>query len=198
MITTIIFDLSEVYLHGMYGIESIIAARAGMPVIDDSLHTMPEAQQFFNGQITEDAFWTAMITHHDWPLTVTELKKLIRAHMKEIDGTRAIIEKLKSAGYRLGLLSVNTREWVDHCESVFDFHKLFHSVMYSFEVGVCKPDPKAFELILEKLAVKPEECLFIDDSATNIAAADKLGIQTILFKTPEQLQTDLQALKISY
>jgi len=116
--------------------------------------------------------------------------------MTEIEGTREIIENLKKNGYKLGLLSVHAKEWADYCEEKFDYHKLFHSVMYSFEVGVCKPESKAFELILEKLNVVPKECLFIDDSQENIDVAQKLGIQTILFKEASQLKSSLQDLQI--
>lgn len=45
-----------------------------------------------------------------------------------------------------------------------------------------KPDKKAFELILERLKVRPEESIFIDDKQENIDAAEKLGIKTILFE----------------
>ena len=196
MITTIIFALSEVYLHGMFGIEQVIEELVGMPVSNDSLHSTTEAEKFFHGQITEAAFWRALIQKHHWPITVTELKKLIRAHMTEIDGTRAIIEKLKENGYKLGLLSVHTKEWVEHCETKFGYHQLFQSVMYSFEVGLSKPDPKAFELVLEKLQAKPAECLFIDDSERNVQAAQQLGMQAIQFQDPQQLEQELKQLQI--
>ncbi len=196
MITTIIFDLSEVYLHGMWGIEAVIEKTIQKEVPDDALYLTSEAQQFHLGQITEEAFWQAMIQKYDWPISVAELKKIIRQNMTEIKGTREIIETLKTHGYRLGLLSVHAKEWIEHCETEFDYHKLFHSVMYSFEVQVCKPEPKAFELILEKLDVTAEECLFIDDSEINIAAAQALGIQTIQFENPTQLKQALSKLGI--
>jgi epoxide hydrolase-like predicted phosphatase len=196
MITTIIFDLSEVYLHGMWEIEVIIEKAINRDVPRDVLYLTDEAQQFHLGQITEETFWQAMIQRYSWPISVTELKKLMRGHMTEIEGTREIIEQLKINGYRLGLLSVHGKEWIEYCEQQFDYHKLFHSVMYSFEVNVCKPDPKAFELILEKLGVAAKECLFIDDSATNISAAQHLGIQTIQFENPTQLKTALPKLGI--
>jgi HAD superfamily hydrolase (TIGR01509 family) len=91
---------------------------------------------------------------------------------------------------------VHGKEWIDYCEKKFDYHKLFCSVTYSFEVGVSKPDPQAFNLILEKLHVTPTECLFIDDSLRNVEAAAKLGINAIQFENSKQLKSELQKLKI--
>ncbi|MBP9732541.1 MAG: HAD-IA family hydrolase, partial [Candidatus Magasanikbacteria bacterium] len=54
----------------------------------------------------------------------------------------------------------------------------------------------AFELMLQKLDVTPEECLFIDDSPKNTASAKDMGITVLDFTTPEQLKNDLIQLNI--
>jgi len=46
-------------------------------------------------------------------------------------------------------------------------------------------------MILQKLGSKPEECVFIDDQAKNLLPAKELGMATIEFKNPEQLEEDL-------
>lgn len=195
MITTIIFDLSEVYLHGLLGTEKNIQQKLNIPVSNKELH-IPEMEKLFHGKIKEKQYLQALITKHRWNITIEELKKIVRENFKEVKGTREIIELLKKNGYKLGLLSVHAEEWVKHCEKKFDYHKLFDSYMYSFEVEVCKPERKAFELILKKLHVKPNNCLFIDDWSINTSAAKKLGIKTITFKSPMQLLRDLKKLNI--
>lgn len=192
MISAIIFDLSEVYLHGMKGVEEKIEVAFGINVPNNKLHTGKETEQFFNGEITEERFWQKVINRNHWDIDIPTLKHLIRENMTEIEGTREIIEKLKENGYRLGLLSVHGKEWIMYCEGQFDYRKLFHSVMYSFEVGISKPDPRAFKLMLEKLHVNPKECLFIDDSLRNIETARQLDMQTVHFKNAEQLIVGLQ------
>lgn len=191
MVTTIIFDLSEVYLHGMKGVEKRIEITLGVDV-PNKIYVEKEADQFFNGEITEEKFWQKVIDRNHWNIDIATLKRLIRENMTEIEGTREIIETLKRNGYILGLLSVHGKEWIKHCEKQFEYHKLFHSVMYSFEVGVSKPELKAFQLMLEKLKVNSTECLLIDDSLNNIEAARKLGMQTLLFEDAEQLRTALK------
>ena len=124
------------------------------------------------------------------------IKKAIRNNFAEIKWTREIIEELKNKGYKMGLLSVHAKEWVEYLEKKFDYHKLFHSTMYSFDIGILKPDKRSYLLIMEKLKSKPEECLFIDDSEKNIIAAEELGINVVHFKNPEQLKKELEKLNL--
>ncbi len=191
MISTIIFDLSEVYLGGMYGIEQKISKLTGIPVPQDFVMKQKITRDFFHGVVTEEIFWKTLINENTWNINASTLGEIVRDQMVEIEGTREIMEKLKDNGYRLGLLSVHAKEWIDHVEEKFDFHKLFHSRTYSFEVGVSKPDPEAFRHILERLGASPSECLFIDDYHVNTTAAEKLGISTIIFTHAEQLKEDL-------
>ena len=191
MITTIIFDLAEVYLYGMKNVERRIEKLLGISIpygIDEG----EELHKFFRGEITEEVLWKWIINNNHWSIDIDTLKRLVRENMTEVEGTRSIIENLRKNGYTLGLLSVHGKEWIKYCEEKFDYHRLFHSVMYSFEVGVCKPDPKAFQLILDKLRVNPAECPFIDDNMVNIEAAKKLGINGIQFKNPVQLREELK------
>lgn len=195
MISTIIFDLSEVYLQGLLGVEAEISKRINKKVANDAVFN-EVSTKFFHGQLTEEDYWTELVKKHNWNLTTDDLKKIVRSNIKEIDGTREIIEKLQIQGIKLGLLSIHAKEWITYAEQTFDFHKLFHSIIYSFEVGISKPDKRAYELILDKLKAKPEECLFIDDSKRNLVAAQKLGIQTIHFVNAVQLKEDLKKFEI--
>jgi epoxide hydrolase-like predicted phosphatase len=196
VINTIIFDLSEVYLHGMRGIEERIAKTLGMDIVQE-LWREKESEQLFHGKLSEEEYWQTFIDRYKWKIDQENLKRLIRENMTEIKGTREIIETLKEERYTLGLLSVHAKEWILHCEKQFDYHKLFKSVMYSFETGVSKPDKKAFELILKKLKVNPKECLFVDDYVKNIDAAKKLGMKGIQFINANQLKKDLRQYNIN-
>jgi putative hydrolase of the HAD superfamily len=51
---------------------------------------------------------------------------------------------------------------------------------------MCKPNPAIYKLAAEKIGQRTENCLFIDDSRKNTEAANKAGMQTILFESPEQ------------
>lgn len=194
MITTIIFDLGDVFIRGFKGIEKLLEPVLGLEAeeIFSQLRENEILLKLFRGQITEDEYWTIIIRESNWDVESTQLKEITRRYFKEIDGTRDIIEILKEKNYKLGLLSVHAREWIEHCEKEFDYHKLFNSVLYSFEVGVCKPDKKAYEMILEKLEVEPKETIFIDDNEKFLKPAEELGIRTIQFHNAKQLKQDLK------
>jgi beta-phosphoglucomutase-like phosphatase (HAD superfamily) len=49
-------------------------------------------------------------------------------------------------------------------------------VVVSGEVGVIKPDPRIFELLLERFAIDPKRAVYIDDVAANVDAARPFGI----------------------
>lgn len=58
-----------------------------------------------------------------------------------------------------------------------DFHDYFKQVYFSQEVGARKPEPQAWQVILNDHQLNASEGLFIDDNKMNIKAAAKLGLQ---------------------
>jgi FMN phosphatase YigB (HAD superfamily) len=63
-----------------------------------------------------------------------------------------------------------------------DLFEFFQGGVASCDVGVRKPNPQIYQILLDKYNLKPEESLFIDDKLGNVEAAQKLGFQTILFE----------------
>ena len=63
---------------------------------------------------------------------------------------------------------------------------------FSFEFGVCKPDPRVFLRLVERLRMEPGEALFIDDTASYIEGATKAGLLTHHFRSASRLRTQLE------
>ena len=61
----------------------------------------------------------------------------------------------------------------------------------SSDVGAIKPSPEAFYITAEKLGVRPEECVMIDDRKDNVDGAIAAGMQAIWYKTNEQCIAEL-------
>jgi len=112
------------------------------------------------------------------------------------DGTIEILKQLKRAGYPLYGLSNWSAETFPFARQKYDFFDLLDDFVISGEVGHIKPDPEIFEIMLEKIGKPAQECLFIDDSLTNIKQAQKMGFATIHFRSPEQLAVALHELKL--
>ena len=88
--------------------------------------------------------------------------------------------------YSIYMLS-NTNSIMWHSRIAEDFRQegleredYFDGIVTSFEARSIKPDAKIFHTVVEKLGIKPEETLFLDDSQKNLDAAAELGFQTLL------------------
>lgn len=107
-----------------------------------------------------------------------------------------LVEKL-SKNYKTGLLSNSSSEYLRPILEQHDLARLFDEIVISSEVGIVKPTEEIFHHVLQKLGVKPENTLFIDDSPRNVAAAASLGIQAIPFRHAKGLKQDLLKLNIA-
>jgi 2-haloacid dehalogenase len=110
-----------------------------------------------------------------------------------IDGTVEVLATLKENGTPVYGISNWSAETFPPQRDRFPFLSWFDDLVISGEVGVIKPDPRIFEILLERNAVAPESAVFIDDVARNAEAATRLGIHGIHFRSPGQLRRELAA-----
>ena len=105
--------------------------------------------------------------------------------------TVEVARRLKEAGYTLYGLSNWSESKFNLVKDRLVFLDYLDDYVLSGKVKQVKPEPFIFNTLLNLINRKADECLFIDDSAANIQAADELGFQTILFKSAEQLAEEL-------
>lgn len=86
----------------------------------------------------------------------------------------------RGAGLSTAILTNNAKEFAEFWRPMLPLDDLFDDVVDSSFVGMRKPDPRIFELSLERLGVAPDEAVFIDDAAGNVAGAQKVGLHTVL------------------
>jgi 2-haloacid dehalogenase len=108
-----------------------------------------------------------------------------------IAGTLRILTELKDQGRELHALTNWSTETFPIALDRYDFLRWFEHIVVSGEERVKKPDPRIFAILLDRIDRAAPDCVFIDDSAINVAAADDLGFAAILFTDPEQLRRDL-------
>jgi 2-haloacid dehalogenase len=111
-----------------------------------------------------------------------------------IEGTVAIAAELRSRNVPLYLLTNWPAEKWPQARQRFAFLDEFGGALVSGEVGLVKPDPAIFELLCRRFGLEPTRTVFIDDSATNIEAAQRLGFQTVAFTSPAALRDELEGL----
>jgi len=107
------------------------------------------------------------------------------------DEVVGLIRELKENGYSLYGLSNWSREKFNLVKDELLFLPLLEDYLISGDAGVAKPDARIYRMLLERIGRKAGDCLFIDDSAENIMAAEELGFKTIQFQSAEQLRLAL-------
>lgn len=114
-----------------------------------------------------------------------------------IDGTVEIFRQLKEQNkYRFYALTNWSAELFPIALERYQFLHWFDGRVVSGEEKMRKPFPQFYQLLLNRFGLKPSEVLFIDDNLRNIKAAEQIGIPSIHFTNPAQLQQQLQHYKV--
>jgi putative hydrolase of the HAD superfamily len=95
---------------------------------------------------------------------------------------------------RLAILTNNVREWEPLWRTKLPIDEIFETVVDSAFVGVRKPDPAIYAIVLERLELPAEACVLVDDVAVNIEAARALGFAAVHFHDTDQAIAELDAL----
>jgi 2-haloacid dehalogenase len=128
--------------------------------------------------------WRAPIeaAHHRWHEAVPGA----------IEGSVEILEALHRAGTPLYAITNFSREKWRETRARFPFLAThFRDAVVSAEHGLLKPEPESYRLCLARNGLSAGSCVFIDDTAENVAAARALGMDAIRFEGPAQIRREL-------
>lgn len=100
--------------------------------------------------------------------------------IRPMEGMEELVRELKDKGYTLYLLSNASRRQHAYWPRV-PGQDCFAGTVISADLGVIKPDAAIYEALYKKFSLKPEECLFIDDSPYNIEGGIRTGMDGIVF-----------------
>ena len=202
-IKTVIFDIGNVLVnfdwkafiktHGGYDDE--MSARIGRASCEN--HAAWDEFDIGNKSLTEivDGFVAAdpeietEIRH-----VFTDLSGLITKKENAIPW----IEAVKAAGYKTLVLSNFSSFAIEPNQDAMAFLEHVDGGILSYKDHVIKPDPAIYKLLMSRYDLKPEECVFIDDTEKNIIAARELGMHGIVYKSYEQVVADLHKLGVNY
>ena len=109
-----------------------------------------------------------------------------------VDGNVALLRRLAKRYPVYGLTNWSEEKFVQ-TKPKFDFFDLFKGIVVSGVEKEVKPEPRIFEILLERYGLNANECVFIDDSQPNIETAKKLGFAAFRFTTTDKLIADLKA-----
>lgn len=152
------------------------------------IETVPDPDAFFdaydcNFARSRDDFFSIMADMYHIDISVQKLVHdwfdLSSYDTQEFPGTTEILEQLRTR-YRIGLLTNGYSSKQRRKLELTNLSRCFDAICISEEIGFEKPDPRAFQYILDRLDAKPEECVYIGDTFSNdVQGAINAGIQPI-------------------
>jgi putative hydrolase of the HAD superfamily len=113
----------------------------------------------------------------------------LRPNERVIDYMR----ELRDRGYRLAICTNNVREWEGRWRAMLPVEEIFDVIVDSAFVGTRKPEPRIYQITLERLGTSPEATLFLDDVEVNCEAARAVGLNAIRFRSSDQAIEEIEA-----
>ena len=144
------------------------------------------------GLLTEAEF-TAAVEEHLGGVELAGFRDVYFEHLHPNEPMIGYLRELRDRGLRMAMLTNNVREWEPLWRAKLPVDEIFEVVVDSAFVGMRKPDPRIYQLTLDRLGgVAAAECVFIDDLAVNCDAARELGMTAIQFTSAEQAIADVE------
>ena len=194
-IKNIIFDLGDVILNIDVPVASLSFAQLSGKEQHEIISLFKEKdifRQFETGKLDEKGFRDyirELLVFPDW--TDEMIDVAWNSLLLDLPPERVELLKKLRENYRLFLLSNTSSIHITQVNKILEaatgiekLDDLFDKVYYSYDMGLMKPDPAIYLQVLKEQGLEAEETLFLDDNADNIAAASKLGIDTIHVQKP--------------
>ena len=184
MIKTIVFDIGKVLVNFEY---------------DAYVHRLlpdEETVRHVNNAIWETGCWNDLDLGVDKETVIARMLEAEPAYREEIlqvisrvgeciSGTEYAIpwiQSLKSQGCQVLYLSNYAKSTMDANREALNFLPYMDGGVFSSDLGLVKPDPRIYELLIKKYSLNPETCIYIDDKQTNVDVATGLGMKGMVYK----------------
>ncbi|MFI3289776.1 MAG: HAD family phosphatase [Rikenellaceae bacterium] len=145
------------------------------------------------GEISVDEFCCEIRKASGLELTNDEIAKAYGALLVGIPVEKLrMIKSLRDRGFKIYALSNISEILIEPVLRFMEADSLkvddyFDHMFLSYQMGVMKPDPKIYEMLISQSGVDPAQTLFIDDAEKNIVAAREFGLQVYLAEAREDL-----------
>ncbi|MGX1108590.1 MULTISPECIES: HAD family hydrolase [Bradyrhizobium] len=156
------------------------------------------------GEISERDYWltrsreVGRLVGEDWRDMETFVKRARGADPDTVirpEAARAIT-LAANAGFRLAILSNELDLFYGaDFRSRLSILKRFDTIVDATHTGILKPDPRAYQSVLDELALEADNCVFVDDQRRNIAGAAACNMRTVLFDVRNPATSYSEALR---
>ncbi len=143
---------------------------------------------------TDQEFWLGYAKQQQIELPsnwADTFRSVLKASIRARDEMYQLVDELKEKQLQIALFSN-----IDHrlAKIIRDFglYEAFNPCILSCEIGVEKPNVKAYKILVERLNIPPTDIIFIDNKLENVEKAKEIGIDGILFESHEQIRQELK------
>jgi putative hydrolase of the HAD superfamily len=114
-----------------------------------------------------------------------DVAKIEREYLDTLEINRSFFDFAARAkrNHKLALISNDSIEWSKYLRDKFGLDAYFDAISVSGDLRMKKPDPRIFAHTIKNLACSPADCTYVDDRRYNVAAAQSLGMQAVLFNS---------------
>lgn len=196
-IQAIIFDYGEVLCTPDPSASRNLLALTGLAQPDFDRVYWADRRDYDLGRFDGRGYWTRFAARAGLALDPARLNALVEndvllwTHLSE--PMLAWVAALQHAGMSTAILSNMVPDVLRYMRQEFAWLRHFTQLTWSCELGIVKPDPAIYHFTCEKLRVRPDEALFLDDKPENVRGAEQAGLMALRFSTVEQLRADLAA-----
>lgn len=198
MIRAIVFDFGGVlFSEG----KSVAVARLAKDFGYDadiirSIFTSPELIKLRKGTIDDTSCWKKIQETLPAGYDAKTIERVWHESYTINEPVFDLVKKL-SARYLVASFSGNLKRRLEHLDKRYAFRKYFTVQVYSFDYHMNKPDSKFVDAMISAVGLPPEEMVYIDDVAEDLAPAQERGVYTILYQgDTDELKSSLRSLGV--
>ena len=203
MIRNVVFDMGNVMVRfdmDMFMDQKGVKDEKDRKLVKNELFRSPEWALMDRGVLTEETAEPTITSRFPDRLKgqVRELLYNWWTDREMIPGMAELTERIHAAGYGIYLLSnasvSQKKYWPE-----FPVSQLFRGTLISADEGMIKPDLEIYKRFTDRFGLNPEECVFIDDLSSNVAAAIVCGWKGIVFNgSADELERKLREMGLKF
>ena len=167
----------------------------GLPADDFERLYWADRHAYDEGKLSGITFWQKFLRDAGLPESDALVDALNREDVRmwtTVDPAMLAWQRqLRQHGIRTAILSNMGDSVLENMQREFEWLAHFDVLVWSYQLGIAKPDPEIYRHTLAGLGTQPEETLFLDDKLINVEAARQLGIHAIQFSTVASLRDEL-------
>src|SRR5271157_2396990 len=195
MYKAVIFDLGKVLIDfdfqpGFRALEGLCPFSAAD--IPKRIASTGLVERFETGLVEPRDFFRELSAHLRLEMDYDRFCRIWSSIFSEVLIPESMLQSL-AARYRLLLLSNTNALHFEMIRANYPLLRHFHALILSYEVKAMKPQPEIFQAAVDRAGCRPEECFYTDDIADYVAAARRLGIDAVQFRSAGQLQAELRS-----